>query len=332
MEFRTSIKANEGKGFLNHSDGVVMIGSCFSDNVGARMRQAMMQVDINPFGTLYNPMSIAASVHRIIEARPVESADMVHANGLWNSYLFHSRYSRVDKMAAMKLMNERIERAHRHLRQARLAIFTLGTAVTYRLKTDDRVVSNCHKLPQHNFRRGIEEVGAMGVALLGMVEALHLFNPDLRIVFTVSPIRHIADGLETNSLSKAALRLAVETVRSQYPDIVDYFPAYEIMLDDLRDYRFYAADMVHPTDVAVDYIWQIFQATYLADRAAPAVARCERVWKRLMHRPNTESREMAERFNSDTLAVVKNLAKEYPYITSIREVRNLLDSDGKNSI
>ena len=157
-------------------------------------------------------------------------------------------------------------------------------------------------------------VDEMAQVLEQMVQEFHHFNPSAQVIFTVSPIRHIADGLDVNSLSKASLRVAVNEVVTAHPDFVAYFPSYEIMMDDLRDYRFYATDMVHPSEVAIEYIWQMFQATYFDDRSAQAIARCERVSKRLAHRPMSSNREVVERFNADTRTVVRNLVKEYPYL------------------
>ena len=325
MEFRTSIKTSENRGMISHSDVVVMMGSCFSDNIGARMRHAMFNVDINPFGTLYNPFSIATSIERIIDCEPVDGSHMFQSGGVWNSFLFHSKFSRVDKMRAMEMMNERITAAHEHLRQARALIITLGTAVVYRLKSTGKVVSNCHKVPQHEFVRKTESIEAMTEVLDHSLTRLREFNPDIKVIITVSPIRHVADGLETNMLSKASLRVVASTLAGRFKDMVSYFPAFEIMLDDLRDYRFYAADMVHPSETAIEYIWQTFQATYFDDRTAQAAARCERVYKRLMHRPMTDNREAIERFYADTRTVVGNLLREYPYIANISEIRNILD-------
>ena len=181
-------------------------------------------------------------------------------------------------------------------------------------------MSNCHKVPQYQFLREMATVPDITTTLTDALERLWRFNPAVRVIFTVSPIRHIADGLEVNSLSKATLRVAVNNVlaraNARQPR-VDYFPAYEIVMDDLRDYRFYTPDMVHPSDVAVEYIWQQFQATYLDDRSAQAVARCERVNKRLQHRPMSASPEQVERFNADTRHVLRNLIKEYPYLDEI---------------
>ena len=230
-----------------------------------------------------------------------------------------------DKQATLDRMNSRIEQGHKALQEARLLTITMGTAIVYHLKTTGEVVANCHKVPQHEFERKMASVNEMVRTLDAMLTALHTFNPGLHIILTVSPIRYIADGLDVNSLSKASLRVAIHEVMMRHHDYCDYFPAYEIMLDDLRDYRFYGNDMVHPSDVAVEYIWQAFQATYLDDHSALAVARCERIHKRLQHRPMSANRETVDRFNSDTASVVRNLIKEYPYLDQHPELQKVLD-------
>ena len=218
------------------------------------------------------------------------------------------------KEAALERMNRSIEEAHEHLLGCKTLVITLGTAVVYRRRDTGEVVSNCHKVPQHEFTRRLATVAEIADALTAVIERIHEFNPELRLLFTVSPIRHIADGLEMNSLSKAILRVAINDVVRRYNDFVGYFPAYEIVIDDLRDYRFYAADMVHPSEVAIGYVWQMFQATYFDDRSTQAIARCERVSKRLKHRPMSNNPDVVARFNADTQTVIANLKKEYPYI------------------
>ena len=304
----------ENHSTLHHSDAVVLMGSCFSDNIGAKMRSAMMRVMINPFGTLYNPLSIADAVQRLITGETIAGNTLFSHNGVWNSYQFHSRYSLPDKQAAIDAMNSRIAQGQVALKTCSALIITLGTAMVYRLRSTGEVVANCHKVPQHEFTRQMATMQQMSQALMQIVTSFHKLNPTAKVIFTVSPIRHIADGLDVNSLSKAMLRVAVNEVMLRQPDVVEYFPAYEIMLDDLRDYRFYATDMVHPSDLAIEYIWQAFQATYFDDRSAQAIARCERVSKRLQHRPMSSSREIVERFNADTQAVLRNLVKQYPYL------------------
>ena len=317
MDFRTTIRTRDDNHILRHSHRLMLMGSCFSDNIGAKLKDAMMNVVVNPFGTIFNPLSIARGIHKIIDCEPVAGAELFLSNGVWNSYDFHSRFSMASKEGALQRMNASIEQAHSHLRECSALIVTLGTAVVYRRRDTGEVVSNCHKVPQHEFSRRLASVDEITQALTAAVERLQEFNPNLKVIFTVSPIRHIADGLETNSLSKATLRVAINNVVSAFRETASYFPAFEIVVDDLRDYRFYAADMVHPSEVAIEYIWQTFQATYFDDRSTQAIARCERVSKRLRHRPMSNNPEVVERFNADTRTVIANLKKEYPYLTGI---------------
>lgn len=316
MELRTAIKIDERRGTITHSDATVLLGSCFSDNIGARMRTAMMNVDVNAFGPIYNPLNIATNLQRAIDGTPLMGDDVFLAGGMWNSFLFHSKMSRSNKLRALEGMNQRIASCHEHLLNARTLIVTLGTAMVYRHRPTGCVVSNCHKLPGHEFARSMASIDDMTDALHRTFNSLLKLNSGINIIITVSPIRHIADGLSQNSLSKAMLRVVADNLVRLMPDKVVYFPSYEIVMDDLRDYRFYAADMVHPSDVAVEYIWQAFQATFFDDRTSQAVARCERVSKRLNHRHITDNAEAIARFDADTRAVVANLIKEYPYIAS----------------
>lgn len=325
MEFRTTIRISDNQGLLHHSDKVMLLGSCFSDNMGAKLRSAMMTVSVNPLGTLFNPISIADSVDRLAQRRPVAGAELFQQSGLWNCFAFHSRHSQSDKQATLDHMNRCVEQGHKFLSECQVLAVTLGTAMVYIHKDSGKVVANCHKVPQHQFERRLATQDEITQALERIVTQAQAVNPGLRLLFTVSPVRHIADGLDVNALSKAMLRVAVNDVVETHPDCATYFPAYEILLDDLRDYRFYATDMVHPSDVAIEYIWQTFQASYFDDRSAQAIARCERVSKRLTHRPMSNSREAVERFQADTKAVLKNLLKEYPYLESNPDVRNRLD-------
>lgn len=325
MEFRTTVAIDENRGLLGHSDRVMLLGSCFSDNIGARMRQAMMRVMINPMGTLYNPLSVAASLERIIGNVPVEGRDLVEHGGVWNHFDFHSRHSLPDKAATVERMNRRIAEAHAWLRDCRLLVVTLASALVYRHGESGRVVANCHKLPPQTFTRTMVTAAEAEAALCRSVEQVTAFNPDVKILFTVSPIRHVADTLIVNSLSKATLLVAEHGVVKAQRGRCFYFPSYEIMMDDLRDYRFYASDMVHPSDVAVEYMWQSFQGAYMDDRAVQAVARCERVARRLGHRPMSNSREAVERFRTDTVTVVRNLVAEYPYVAEVPQIKDILD-------
>ena len=307
---------------LSLGDRIMVLGSCFADSMGSRLSAAGFDVCVNPFGTLYNPVSICNSVARLASGRPFTEADCVEMGagaGLVCSWSHHTSFARPTVEEFLRDANASLAKASEFWKSANKVLITLGTAMVWKLVGDENagerarageVVSNCLKRPAAEFSHemlGVQQVGAL---LQMLVEG----NPDKEFIFTVSPIRHIADGLEMNSLSKAVLRVAVNNVVRQFKGFVEYFPAFEIVIDDLRDYRFYGADMVHPSDVAIEYIWQTFQATYFDDRSTQAIARCERVSKRLKHRPMSNNPDVVARFNADTQAVIANLKKEYPYI------------------
>ena len=261
MDFRTTIKIDPLSEPIKHSDKLMLIGSCFSDSIGARFTAAMMAASVNPLGTLYNPMSIATAVERITRCRLVQPEELFEANGVWNCFDFHSAFSSATAEGALQRMNSAITAAHEHLKGCKYVFLTLGTAITYSL--NGVVVGNCHKLPAAQFERRMCTVGEVTDALEAAVKMLREVNMAVKVIFTVSPIRHIADGLSANSLSKSTLRVAVGEITAQMPDCL-YFPSYEIVIDDLRDYRFYAADMLHPSEVAVNYIWEQLRTSCIA--------------------------------------------------------------------
>lgn len=316
MEFRTKIKIDNDGIALTHDQQMMMLGSCFSDNIGSRLTDAMINVIINPLGTVYNPMSVATAVNRIIGNISVSPDELFQANGVWNCFDFHSRFSLADADETLQQMNDSISSAHNHLKHCGTIFITLGTAITY--SRGNSIVSNCHKLPAAQFSRQIRSVSEIVTALDKMVKQLHSFNSNLQIIFTVSPIRHIADGLSTNSLSKSTLRVAIAEIMKLHPDICHYFPSYEILIDDLRDYRFYASDMVHPSDTAVEYIWEIIKSTYFDTQQQQAIVRCERMTKRLRHRPMSQNAEVVEKFRADTRSAFQSLVAQYPYIANLK--------------
>ena len=312
MDFRTTIKTDNLSEPIKHSDKLMLIGSCFTTNIGERLRDALMAAMVNPLGTLYNPMSIAHAVERMVKCSLVQADELFYANGVWNSFDFHSAFSSADKDVALCRMNESITAAHEHLKECKYVIITLGTAIVYR--HEGRVVGNCHKLPAAQFTRRMLTAREAEEALRQIVALLGEVSPKIQVIFTVSPIRHIADGLAANSLSKATLRVAISELEMSN---VLYFPSYEIMLDDLRDYRFYAPDMVHPSEVAVEYIWKQFRAACIDPGALSAIARCERMTKWLRHRPMTDNAEALARLNSDRRAAYAKLRADYPYLPEL---------------
>ncbi len=245
---------------LDFVSGIVSLGSCFADEIGDRLREGDFRIEQNPFGTLYNPASIAAALHRIIDDREIDASDLVQHEELWHSWHHHGSFSRPTQEECLATCNNRIHQAHAALKEASLLMVTFGT--TWVFEHDGSVVANCHKLPPQQFvrrRMTMEEIVALWEPLM---QELAAFNPKLNVLLTVSPIRHMADGAHGNQLSKATLLLAVDKLLSPLTSNLSpcYFPAYEIMLDELRDYRFYGPDMTHPTPLAVDVLWERFQS------------------------------------------------------------------------
>lgn len=336
MDFRTTIKPAPATIRVDHSSGIMMLGSCFSDNIGRRLLDGLFDVDVNPMGTLYNPASIASALDDIMERREFAAADLFEHDGRWHSFAHHSRFSGTDPEKVLKGINSRLRTAHDNLRLGRVLIVTLGTAWIFSLRATGRVVSNCHKLPQAMFERSRMSVSDIVTLWQPLLSRLREFNPSLQVIFTVSPIRHLADGAHGNQLSKATLLLAVDALieaastvmptEAVCPDgtillidpvppmAMEYFPAYEALMDDLRDYRFYAADMTHPSETAADYVYSLFASSHMSEATRSLAAACRKVTRRLAHRPMTDDKAAIERFEQSTLQLVESLSLSHPYL------------------
>ena len=273
MKLQTIVDIKPSEWKIGYEDKVLMLGSCFSDEIGAQMQQRYLQVTCNPFGTLYNPLSIAQALTM------TEVPELVEHEGLWHSMAHHGSFSRASKEEAEQAVRASIKAMQQALNEASVVIVTFGTAWVYEMKgeglpvTGYGVVGNCHKLPERCFvrrRLTVEEIVDAWKPILEKYSDKHW-------LFTVSPIRHIKDGLHENQLSKATLLQSVE-------QLGDYFPSYEIMLDELRDYRFYADDLVHPSSLAVNYIWERFVDTYCTNQTKNELVLQHKRWKHEHHR------------------------------------------------
>lgn len=315
QEFRTIVKPLRFRGTISHRQGVMMLGSCFSDNIGLRLRQACFDVDINPFGTLYNPASIACGIGAILKCRQYSIDDLFQEKGdnRWHSFSHHSEYSSVDSQLMLEKINQRVCEANKMLQRASTLIVTFGTAWVYKYAPTGKVVANCHKLPASMFERSmmsIDEIVAMWKDVIADVKAI---NQSIQVIFTVSPIRHLRDGAHENQLSKSTLLLAINQLVRECEDVI-YFPAYEIMNDDLRDYRFYASDMTHPSEVAVDYIYDMFSQSFFDDDTISLAEKCVKLSKRLMHIPMGDDQDAVARFVHSTNQLKTQLLQQYPFL------------------
>ena len=268
---------------------LLLMGSCFADEVGGKFVQAGFDTLCNPFGTLYNPLSVAACLGRALDNCPVADHELVFHDGLWHSWLHHSRFSHPDKEVCLQLCNASVGQAHAMLQRAPWLWITFGTAWVFelspqsgfRVDTPGGVVANCHKLPAATFCRSRLDVHEIVSQWQPLLRELHALG--CHVVFTVSPIRHIADGAHGNQLSKATLLLAVDQLVQT--GAATYFDSYEILMDELRDYRFYARDLCHPSDLAVDIVWERLQQTCMTDAVRQKVALNEKAVRQSLHRP-----------------------------------------------
>lgn len=295
MKLRTEIEKTAGlQGVIDHSQPVVMLGSCFTDNIGSRLVESGFQVDINPAGTIFNPLTIENTVGRLARRVEFSTADLVQdANGVWHSFDLHSRFSSTAPELVVIRANERFAAAADFYRRARVAIVTLGTAWIFE-HDSGAVVANCHKFPAADFTRVRLTVETVVRSLESTVAMLRAMSPGIKVIFTVSPVRHTADGLHGNQLSKSTLLLALDMVAMRDGDVI-YYPAYEIMNDDLRDYRFYADDLKHPSNMAIDYIYQHFQDTFFTAATRETARESTRRARRASHRPIVDGNSQSAR-------------------------------------
>ena len=283
MKLQTTVEITPSPWHIGYDDRILLLGSCFSDEIGAQMSQRELQVTCNPFGTLYNPLSIANSFNFKLSTF---NLPIVEHDGLWHSMAHHGAFSRPTREQTEQAVKDSIDAMQRALNEANIVIVTFGTAWVYEM--DGVVVGNCHKLPAERFTRrrlSVEEIVAVWEPILTKYNDKHW-------IFTVSPIRHIKDGLHENQLSKATLLMAVERLTAQRSNSATvqqakpvYYPSYEIVLDELRDYRFFADDLVHPSSMAVQYVWERFVETFCTPQTRNEMQIRLKHWKQSQHRP-----------------------------------------------
>ncbi|NDV94707.1 GSCFA domain protein [Dysgonomonas sp. 521] len=322
MDFRTRIDIPRSGLSISHKSHIVMMGSCFIENIGKLLIENKFDVNLNPFGILYNPLSISQALKFMIERKRFDETDIFEHQGLYHSFWHHGAFSNVDKVTCLSAINESIDKAADDLRNADVLFITFGTAYVFYSKKQEIVVGNCHKLPASDFDRYCLSVEDIVNEWVSLIKTLREINPLLQIIFTVSPIRHLKDGAHDNQLSKSALLLAIDKICGQ-EDRLHYFPSYEIVLDELRDYRFYNEDMIHPNTVAVKYIWERLSVTYFDEEAHPVIEEWRKLYQALNHRPINKESEEYKHFLRQTLLKLKAFNEKYPYICCTDEISDL---------
>lgn len=295
MKFRTEVEVKENGNKLDYNSSIGMLGSCFAENIGRMLQYYRFRTDVNPTGILYNPLSVARTLEFLADKHIFTEEELLPNAGKWVSLYHHGSFSASTKEECLRNINDRLKVAAEKLPEIDLLILTFGTAWVYRHRATGITVANCHRFPVADFERFRLTPDLIAEEFREVIGKLRKINPGLRILFTVSPIRHWKDGAHENQVSKAVLLLAIEELVRELPGTY-YFPAYEIVMDELRDYRFYEEDMLHISSQAVGYIWEKFVSAWIASSARLLMPRIDKLNKSLAHRPFAPESEEYKRF------------------------------------
>ena len=313
MQLRTEIPLSKEHNLVDYDSKLVLLGSCFSDNIGEKLAYFKFNNLVNPFGILFHPIAIENFILNSINEKQFSDNDVFCHNEIWHSFETHSILSSSSKNELLASINSAVKHSKKQLQQATHIIITVGTSWVYRYIETDTLVANCHKIPQKKFSKELLTINEITESLEGSIALIKSLKKDVSIIFTLSPIRHLKNGFIENKLSKAHLLSAIHEVTDP-KDGIHYFPSYEIMMDELRDYRFYAEDMIHPNAIAIQYIWERFRDTWISDNAIKIMDEVNSIQKDLTHKPfNPDSKQHAE-FLDSIDAKIKRLQTTLPKI------------------
>ncbi len=309
-EFRTIVKVKDPGFRISYSDQLLTIGSCFSEHIGHKFAECKFSITVNPFGQQYNPASISNAIHRLITSQPYTETDLIYHNEQYHSFDHHSSFSAATPEETLWRINQLLDAASKTLKNTSVLFLTPGTSHIFRLKENGRIVSNCHKLPGTRFDSSILKPELIIAQWKAALEALWRINPALKVVFSVSPVRYFAFGHYENSVSKGHLFTAIYALQEMYPGLC-YFPAYEMVMDDLRDYRFYNADMLHPNSVAINYVWQAIRTHLIDKKLIPILDEVGRIKTAALHRPRNAQSDAHKQFVEMNMARMEQLEAAY---------------------
>lgn len=317
MQFRTQIPLSKTHNPIDYHSKVLSFGSCFAENMADKFDYFKFQNETNPFGIIFNPVSIEKIIERTVEEKWFTEKDVFFHNERWHSFEVHSDLSNSDRQELLETLNKAISETHKQLKEATHFIITYGTSWIYRNLESEQIVANCHKVPQKQFSKELLLVDTIQKSIQNTINLIHTLNPDINFIFTISPVRHIKDGFAENQLSKSHLFAALHQVLKTYNSKLithNYFPSYEIMMDELRDYRFYGEDMLHPNQVAIDYIWHKFSENYIAENAISIMNEIDEIQKSLRHRSFNPESEQHQQFLAKLQQKINVLGEKLPHI------------------
>ena len=323
MEFRTEIEVAPARFNISTDSKIMTVGSCFSEVIGSQLTDNKLQCLCNPYGTVFNPSSIFKLVSHSLQNQPVFKHLMLENNGIWQHYDFHSKFYAHSRLELEQELNGIHKKVNQFLRKANFLVITLGSSIVHQLRENSQIVSNCHKAPASNFKKEMLSVKEVELKFRAMYEALKMQNSKIKILLTVSPVRHTRETLPLNSVSKSILRTACYLLEQEFSD-VHYFPSYEIMMDDLRDYRFYKADLIHPNEQAEQYIFEKFAETYFTEDLNVFLKEWNKVKMSLNHRPIQTDTAAHQQFLIDLLAKLDTMSGKIDVSHEMEEVRSQL--------
>lgn len=320
MIFRTIIEIPKFDFDISHYDTCVFSGSCFAENIGEKLFNNKFNVSVNPTGIHYNPISLAKSVNMAISLKQIAENEVFIANSLFNHFNFHSQFSDIDKTQAIDNFNKAIQTFNEALIKAKYFFVTFGTSFVYKLKENNEIVSNCHKLPEKVFVREFLSSQEIVETWINLIKKIKEINPEIKLIFTVSPIRHLKDGAIQNQQSKANLIISVKSI-IENTDCCFYFPAYEIMNDELRDYRFYAEDMIHPSKTAIDYIYQKFSNSFFTIKTQNINKQIEKIISAYNHKVFNPNSDAHKKFCLNILKDIDDLKEQGIHLNFSNEIK-----------
>lgn len=314
MNFQTQIPIPKSEFPIDYNSKLLLLGSCFAENMAEKFEYFKFENVVNPFGIIFNPVSLEKLIFRSIHKNYFTEKDIFYHNDLWHCFEVHSELSNPNKEEFLQTLNEIIDSTNQQLSESTHVIITLGTSWVYRNIETHEIVANCHKVPQKQFTKELLSIEQIEDSLQIIIAEIHAENPNCKFIFTVSPVRHIKDGFVENNVSKAHLISAINSLlNTDYGKLnTNYFPSYEIMMDELRDYRFYAEDMLHPNQTAIDYIWIKFFENYVAEKEFGTMQQVCDIQKALHHRPFNPNSESHQKFLENLNQKINYLVKKHP--------------------
>ena len=289
------------------------MGSCFAENIGLKFDYFKFQNSVNPFGIIFNPVSIEKIIERVVHKKYFAEKDVFFHNDLWQCFEVHSEWSQPNKEVFLNRLNTLIDSTYIEIKEASHIVITYGTSWIYKSIEFKLVVANCHKVPQKAFQKELLSIEIIEESIQNTIALIQSINPEVQFIFTISPVRHLKDGFVENQLSKSHLISALHSSISHLPSSI-YFPSYEIVMDELRDYRFYSQDMLHPNQLAIDYIWERFVQSHISEDAYSLMEEIGDIQKSIVHKPFNPESESHQTFLKQLQHKINQVQKKYPFI------------------